>query len=96
MYPEATPIREAARGAVEMAALGIPPGWVVVNQVLPAAVCVHPLFRTRYTMQQGYLATLGDHFPGTVPVLVPLLDTDVVGLAAVEALAAHLPPVETR
>ena len=96
VYPEATPIREAARGAVDMAALGIPPGWVVVNQVLPEAVCVHPLFRTRYTMQQRYLATLGDQFPGAVQVPVPLLATDVVGLAAVEALAAHLPPVDTR
>lgn len=95
VYPEATPIREAARGAVEMAALGIPPGWVVVNQVLPEAVCVHPLFRTRYTMQQRYLATLGDQFPGAVQVPVPLMATDVVGLAAVEALASHLPAVET-
>lgn len=95
VYPEATPIREAQRAAAEMDALGIPPGWVVVNQVLPEAVCVHPLFRTRYTMQQRYLATLGDQFPGALLIPVPLMETDVVGLAAVEAVAAHLPPVDT-
>jgi arsenite-transporting ATPase len=95
VYPEATPIREAARGAAEMAALGIAPGWVVVNQVLPQAVCVHSLFRARYTMQQRYLATLGDQFPGAVQIPVPLMATEVVGLAAVEALGAHLPPVAT-
>lgn len=94
VYPEATPIREAARGAEEMAALGILPGWVVVNQVLPEEVCVHPLFRTRFAMQQRYLAELGDQFPGAVQISVPLMATEVVGLTAVEALGAHLPPVD--
>jgi arsenite-transporting ATPase len=94
VYPEATPIREAARGAAEMAALGIGTGWVVVNQVLPEEVCVHPLFQTRYAMQQRHVAGLAEQFPDAVQVLVPLRATDVVGLAAVEELGAHLPPID--
>ncbi|MGC8487838.1 MAG: ArsA family ATPase [Clostridia bacterium] len=94
VYPEATPIREAARGAAEMAALGIGTGWVVVNQVLPEAVCVHPLFRARYAMQQQYVASLADQFPDAVQVSLPLMPTDVVGIASVAALGDHLPPIE--
>lgn len=75
-----------------MDALGVPPGWVFVNQVLPEAACVHPLFRQRYAMQQGYLDGLSGQFPGAVQMPVPLLATDVVGLVAVEELLAAMPP----
>jgi len=50
VYPEAMPIREAARGAAEMTALEISTHGVVVNQMLPNAVCVRSLFRIRYAM----------------------------------------------
>lgn len=92
VYPEATPIREAQRGAADMDALGVHTAWVFVNQVLPEAACVHPLFRQRYVMQQGYLDGLSDQFPGAVQIPVPLLATDVVGLAAVDELLAAMPP----
>ncbi len=87
VYPEATPIREAQRGAEDLQAMGIATGWVMVNQVLPAAVCVHPLFRRRYALQQGYLQDLGHQFPGVALIEILLQAQDVVGLKAVGYLA---------
>jgi D-aminopeptidase len=46
-------------------------------------------------MQQRHVAGLRDQFPGAVTIPVPLLAHDVVGVAAVEALGAHLPAVDT-
>jgi arsenite-transporting ATPase len=79
MYPESTPIVEAARAIAELKTLGIPLGLVVANMVLPDQAC-----RTRYAlarrqMQQAYLADIEAGF--AVPILeIPLLDGEVVGL----------------
>lgn len=88
VYPESTPIQEAWRGAEDLKGIGIPTGWVMANQVLPEAVCVHPLFRKRYVMQQRYLRWLHEKFPDTAIMEVPLQEEDVRGLAAVERLGA--------
>lgn len=91
VYPEATPIREAQRGAAELRALGISTGWVLVNQVLPEEACVHPLFQKRYAMQQHYVERLPEHFPGSTLIPVPLQAADVVGIPAIEQLLTALP-----
>ncbi len=91
MYPEATPIVEAARAIEELASLGIPLGLVVANMVLPEAAC-----RTRFTlarrrMQQGYLADIEARF--AAPVLeVPLLDGEVIGLTRLDELMSAAAP----
>jgi len=90
VYPESTPIQEASRGAEELHRLGISTGLVMANQVLPEAVCIHPLFRKRYGMQQQYLQRLPDQFPGVAVVEVPLQEGDVRGLAAIERLGAAM------
>lgn len=90
VYPESTPITEARRGAEDLQRIGISTGVVMANQVLPEAVCVHPLFRKRYGMQQKYLRVLHEKFPDCAIVEVPLQDEDVRGLAAVERLGAAI------
>jgi arsenite-transporting ATPase len=85
MYPEATPIVEAARAIEELASLGIPLGLVVANMVLPDEASRTPFARARRQMQQDYLADIEGRFG--VPVLeVPLLDGEVIGLGRLSEL----------
>jgi arsenite-transporting ATPase len=79
MYPESTPIVEAARAISELKTLGIPLGLVVANMVLPDEASRTPYARARRQMQQEYLADIEARFDA--PVLeIPLLDGEVVGL----------------
>ncbi|MGB8644966.1 MAG: TRC40/GET3/ArsA family transport-energizing ATPase [Anaerolineae bacterium] len=94
MYPESTPITEAARAMDELATVGIHTGLVVANLVLPAKECTTPYTRTRRAMQDHYLAEITARFP--VPILeVPLLSHEVKGLDTLTALGEQLygPPL---
>ncbi len=89
LYPEATPILEAARAADELATLGLRPGLVVANYVLPPEADATPFGRARRAMQARYLAELPARF--AAPVLrIPLLVHEVKGLDVLTALAAQL------
>lgn len=88
VYPEATPLVEAERAAADLRAIGLQTGLVVVNQVLPEEVCVHPLFRKRFEMQQRYLREIPSRFPDAEVRTAPLQEREVIGLDAVRRLAA--------
>ncbi|MEI7770581.1 MAG: TRC40/GET3/ArsA family transport-energizing ATPase [Chloroflexales bacterium] len=89
LYPEATPILEAARAADELATLGLRPGLVVANYVLPPEADATPFGRARRAMQARYLAELPARF--AAPVLrIPLLAHEVKGLDVLSALGAQL------
>jgi len=78
MYPESTPILEAWRAAQELATVGIYPGLVVANFVIPP-VQVTPFAQARRNMQVKYLAEIRTRF--NTPVLeIPLLPQEVKGL----------------
>ncbi|MDA8344214.1 MAG: ArsA family ATPase [Thermaerobacter sp.] len=83
VYPEATPIVEAARASSELREIGLQTSLVLVNQVLPEEVCVHALFRRRYEMQQQYLQEVPASFPGAEVRPVHLQERDVIGVDAV-------------
>ena len=84
MYPESTPILEAWRAAQELATVGILPGLVVANFVIPAAATT-PFVRARYAMQEKYLVEIGERF--AAPLLeIPLLAQEVKGLEMLAAL----------
>ena len=83
VYPEATPIAEAARASAELREIGLKTSLVLVNQVLPEEVCVHPLFRRRYEMQQRYIQEVPASFPGAEVRPVLLQERDVIGGQAV-------------
>jgi arsenite-transporting ATPase len=86
MYPESTPIVEAYRASEELGTLGIPTGLVVANQVIPPEQATTPFSRARRTMQEKYLAEIGERF--NVPVLqIPLLPHEVKGLDLLTELA---------
>jgi arsenite-transporting ATPase len=79
MYPEATPILEAQRAIDELATLGIQPGLIVANLVLPPEACTTLFSRARQAMQAHYLAEIAVRFHA--PALhIPLLPHEVKGL----------------
>jgi len=89
VYPEATPIAEAARASEELREIGLETSLVIANQVLAQEVCVHPLFRQRYEMQQKYLKEIPERFPGAQVQRVHLHERDVIGLDAILRVAGE-------
>jgi arsenite-transporting ATPase len=79
MYPESTPILEAFRAAEELRTVGIAPGLVVANFVIPAEQATTPFTQSRRAMQEKYLNEIAQRF--AVPVVqVPLLAHEVKGI----------------
>ena len=89
MYPESTPIVEAARAMDELATVGIRTGLVVANLVLPPEECTTPYTQARRVMQEKYLAEIATRF--SVPILqVPLLPREVQGLDVLAGLGERI------
>jgi arsenite/tail-anchored protein-transporting ATPase len=85
MYPEATPIIEAYRAAEELRTVGVEPGLIVANMVIPPDQATTPFVQARRSMQEKYLGEIERRFP--VPVVqVPLLSGEVKGLQALAEL----------
>lgn len=89
MYPEATPILEAQRAVDELATLGLQPGLIVANLVLPPEACTTPFSQARQAMQARYLAEIATRF--AVPALhIPLLPHEVKGLDVLTELGERI------
>ena len=89
MYPEATPVLEAYRAAVELRTVGIEPGLVVANLVIPPENVTTPFVQARRTMQEKYLAEINERF--SVPVVqIPLQPSKIKGSKALSALGAKV------
>jgi arsenite-transporting ATPase len=94
MYPEATPILEAWRAAKELETVGVHPGLVVANMVIPANQATTPYVQSRHAMQQKYLADIKQRFQ--VPMVqIPLLPNEIKGLKMLTELGEQLYDVET-
>jgi arsenite-transporting ATPase len=79
MYPEATPILEAWRAAQELGTVGVHPGLVVANMVIPSEQATTPFVQTRRAMQEKYLKEIIERF--NVPLVqIPLLPHEIKGL----------------
>ncbi|HMN11345.1 MAG TPA: TRC40/GET3/ArsA family transport-energizing ATPase [Bellilinea sp.] len=86
MYPESTPIIEAYRASEELGTVGIETGLVVANLIIPPEHATTPYSRARRSMQQKYMAEIGDRF--SAPVLqIPLLPYEVQGIDILTELA---------
>lgn len=89
MYPESTPILEAYRASQELGTLGIEPGLVVANFVIPPDQATTPFSRARRTMQEKYLVEIAERF--AVPVVqMPLLPYEIRGLERLVALGEQI------
>ncbi len=98
MYPESTPILEAWRAAQELGTVGIRPGLVVANMVIPPEQATTPFTSARRAMQEKYLVEITRRFQ--VPVAqIPLLPQEIKGLEMLEMLGEQifgLTPVANR
>ncbi len=90
LYPEATPVAEAQRAAVQLAGSGIATALVVANQVLPAAMCTGPFFARRRRLQEEHLRRLPALFPLVPLRRVALRAADVRGLTDLREVAREL------
>jgi arsenite-transporting ATPase len=89
MYPEATPILEAWRAAQELGTVGIHPGLVVANMVIPPEQTNTPFTRSRRAMQEKYLVEIAERF--RVPLAqIPLLPQEIKGLAMLAELGEQI------
>ena len=89
MYPEATPILEAWRAAQELGSVGIHPGLVVANMVIPPEQSTTPFVQSRRLMQEKYLKEIGKRF--NVPLAqIPLLPREIKGLKMLAELGEQI------
>jgi arsenite/tail-anchored protein-transporting ATPase len=89
MYPEATPILEAWRAAQELGTVGVHPGLVVANMVIPSEQATTPFVQSRRAMQEKYLVEIGERF-GVPLVQIPLLPREVKGLEMLAELGEQV------
>jgi len=89
MYPESTPILEAHRAVKELATVGIQPGLVVVNQIIPEESATTPFVKARRLMQEKHLNEIVKLFP--VPMLqIPLQPAEIKGLEMLSKLGDQI------
>jgi arsenite-transporting ATPase len=89
--PEALPIAVITRFLKWFQDFGIPVGGIVVNGLLPFDPDHEPEFiANRRAMQAEHLETIWRLFDGQVRALVPLFETEVRGIDALNRLAAAL------
>ena len=89
MYPEATPILEAWRASKELATVGVHPGLVVANMVIPPEQTTTPFVQSRRLMQEKYLKEIVQRF--NVPLVqIPLLPREIKGLKMLTDLGEQL------
>ncbi len=78
MYPESTPIEEAARAMDELLTIGVPTSLVVANFILPESIITNDYLKQRKAMQEKYLVEMDRRF--TAPIVeLPLLVDDLIG-----------------
>jgi arsenite-transporting ATPase len=89
MYPESTPILEAWRAARELGTIGVHPGLVVANMVIPSEQITTPFVRSRRVMQEKYLKEIVQRFD--VPLVqIPLLPYEIKGLKMLTELGEQI------
>jgi len=89
MYPEATPILESWRAATELSTVGIHPGLVVANMVIPPAQANTGFTYARRVMQEKYLVEIAERF--RLPVAqIPLLPQEIKGLEMLAELGKQI------
>jgi arsenite-transporting ATPase len=89
VYPESTPVVEAYRAMLDLKEAGIPTQFVIANQVLAPEYCVNAYFTRRRLMQTKYLQDIKNRFLMPMAVM-PLLETEIRGLAMVKQAAEQL------
>jgi len=79
MYPESTPIEEAARAMDDLRGIGIEAGLIVANLVLPMDILTNDYLKQRRAMQEKYLDEMRRRFRAPI-VSLELMADDLIGV----------------
>jgi arsenite-transporting ATPase len=89
MRPEELSLYETRRAAGELATIGVQPGEIIINGILPEEVCTIDFFATKRQSQQRVIEAAEAGF--TVPKrYMYLRDTEIKGLAGISTIAREL------
>lgn len=89
MRPEELSLYETERAAKELATIGVKPGEIIVNGLLPESVCDIDFFRKRFTVQQQVLKKVDQAF-ATAKKYIQLKNCEVKGVSALKRVAEEL------
>lgn len=89
LIPERLPIEESARTVRELEHAHLHVGGVIVNRVLPENLSGE-YYEARKAQERVYLDEIDRRFRGMARTRVPLLESDVHGVASLERIAADL------
>ncbi|KPU26322.1 hypothetical protein TR13x_10660 [Caloranaerobacter sp. TR13] len=80
MQPEETSLQETIRSSKELKELGINTTKIIINGFIPKEEAINPFFKSRYEMQQYYLAKAKETFKDIPIVTMELFDTELKGI----------------
>lgn len=89
LAPERLPIEESARAVHELEHAHLAVGAAVINRVLPDRASGE-YYEARRAQERVYLEEIDRRFRGLPRVRVPLFESDVHGVAALERVAGYL------
>jgi arsenite/tail-anchored protein-transporting ATPase len=89
LVPERLPIEETARALAQLDEAGVRIGALIVNRVLPLTTR-DPFLAARRSQEDVYLREIASRFAQQERVLIPQLERDVYGLAALERISGFL------
>ena len=90
LHPEMLPVYEAKRIQESLQPYGIKVKGLILNEILPAEHCKDEFFADRKRLQEKYISLVKKEFPELAIGQVGMLETEVVGLRAVERVAESL------
>lgn len=91
LIPERLPIEESARAVHDLEHTHLHVGAIIVNRVLPEGLG-GTYYEARKAQERVYLEEIERRFRGVPRVRLPLLESDVHGVASLERVAGYLCP----
>jgi arsenite-transporting ATPase len=90
LHPEMLPVYEAKRIQESLQPYGIKVKGLILNEILPEEHCKDEFFSDRRRLQEKYINLVKKEFPELELGEVLMLETEVVGLKAVERIGESL------
>jgi arsenite-transporting ATPase len=90
MRPDELSLYETLRASKELETIGIRPGEIIINGILPEEVCEIEFFRKKYLAQQEVIKKAEDIFADIPRKYMLLRDSEVKGIGALKTVAEEL------
>lgn len=90
LKPENSSILETKRSGDELSKLGIATSFLIVNGLLPEEACTDAFFREKKEEEERIVARIKSEFPALEKIFYPLRDTEVSGVALLNAVGGFL------